>query len=101
MTEKAKKITNWVLLGVLYVACLVTIICAFTVKANHTCVVGGEKHAREYEFQTGTRKLNGRTYKQFGKVYLCDDDVAKVKKGTIKLSYNKDTQTYSYSVVEK
>ena len=101
MTENTKKIINWILLGILFAAIVVSIFCAFFVRAHHTCVVCGQNNAMEYEFQTGTRKLNGRTYKQFGKVHLCKDDLAKVKKGTIKLSYNKDTQTYSYSVVEK
>lgn len=101
MSDKTKKIINWVLLGILFAAILVTIICAFAVKPRHTCLVDGKEHAMEYEFQIGTEKLNGRTYKRFGKVHLCKEDLAKVKAGTIKLTYDKDTKVISYSVVEK
>ena len=96
-----KEIVNLVLLALLICASIAACICAFTVKPSHNCIVDGKANAVEYEYQVGSRKLNGRTFKDYQKVHLCKEDLQKLQKGEISLSYNKDSKTFSYKNIEK
>ena len=91
------QILNLVYLGLLILVSAIMVICAFTVKPKHTCIVDGKEHAMEYEFKVGSRKLNGRTFDDYRKVNLCPEDLAKVKKGDIKLVWNKDTEQVGWA----
>lgn len=99
MNAKQKFIINWVLLGILFAASIAAVICAFAVKPHHECFICGKNNASEYEFQTGTKKLNGRTYKEYSKIHLCAEDLAKVKSGKIVISYNDGAN--SFKIIEK
>lgn len=94
------KIVKRVLWNLFFVVVAVVVVLSITIKPKHVCVVGGERTAAEYEFQTGSKKLNGRTYKEFEKVHLCKEHLNAVKNGKIKLSYDNATKTYSYKNVE-
>lgn len=94
------KIVKHVLWDLFFLAIVVVIILSFVIKPGHKCVVCGQNNASEYEYQVGSKKLNGRTFKEFEKVHLCKTHLNDVKNGKIKLLYNKDTKTFSYKTSE-